>query len=274
MRLLRPLAPLVIALFALVPAAQAADRATLRAFLEVTGFDVAIASLQQGAMAGPAIAGDDPNAFGTEWVRLAEEIFDPEEMIDQALDMMEVVMPDELVNHGAAFYASDLGQKLVVAENASHMADDEEKFAEAEEIVTALVEEQSPLIDLYRRMGDAIGGADVAVRSAIEIQVRYLMAAMRAGVSDIDMSEQDLREILSEQSDVIRENIEIYGILGSAYTYRDFTLDEVIEYTEALEDPRMRQVYEILNAIQFEVMAARYEQLAAALAGLAPQQDI
>ncbi len=63
-------------------------------------------------------------------------------------------------------------------------------------------------------------------------------------------------------------------MLGTAYAYRDFSDADVRAYREALEDPQMRQVYELLNAIQFEVMAERYEVLAAELAGLTPEQEI
>ncbi|MCP5037933.1 MAG: DUF2059 domain-containing protein [Rhodobacteraceae bacterium] len=255
-------------------ASFAADRAKLRAFLEITGFDVAIESLQQGAMAGPGLAGDAPNDFGSEWVRLAEEVFAPDEMIERTLDMMEAVMPEDLVDHGAAFYASDLGQHLVEIENEAHMTPDEVKYGAAEDIVTALVEEDSPRLDLYRDMGDAIGGVDQSVRSVIEIQLRYFLAAMAAGSIDFEMSEEDLRGMLEEQAEEIRQNVQVYAVLGSAYAYRDLSDEDLVLYVEALENPKMQAVYEVLNAIQFEVMAERYERLAAALADLAPQQDI
>ncbi len=54
-------------------------------------------------------------------------IFDPDSMIDRAIDMMEAVMPDELVDHGIDFYGSDLGQRLVEVENMSHMEESEVK---------------------------------------------------------------------------------------------------------------------------------------------------
>ena len=256
-------------------AAQAgADRGKLLAFLQVTGFDKAIEGLQDGAVAGPGLAGQDPNDFGQDWVRLAREIFDKPGMIEQALDMMEAVMPDDLVDHAAAFYASDLGQRLVAAENASIETPDDEKYAMGEELVSDMIASDPRRLEMFRQMTDAIGGIDQSVRSVIEIQVRYLLAAMAAGSSDLDMSEADLRAMLQEQSDQIAQNVAIYGILGSAYTYRNFTDAEVEEYLKALQDPKMQQVYEILNAIQFEVMADRYEKLAASLAGLQRKTDL
>ncbi len=265
------LAALVVACTAL--AAQAAERDELRAFLEVTGFDVAITSMQQGAMAGPGLAGDAPDAFGDQWVRLAEEVFDPEVMLERALDMMAAVMPDELVSHGMAFYGSDLGQRLVQAENESHMTPDEERYRIGEDLVAAMLDDNPGRAEDLRAMTNAIGGVDSSVRAVIEIQVRYLMAAA-ARTSEATYSEAELRAILAEQVPRMRENIEIYSLLGSAYAYRDFTDDEVAAYLAALEHPLMQQVYEVLNAVQYEVMAERYEALAARLDELSPQQEI
>ena len=115
MRLNR-LAPFFAVLFTLVwtvSGAQAAEDGKIREFLKVTGFDVAIASIQLGAMAGPALTGEDPEVFGKQWTRLAEEIFDPDEMIDDAVEMLAAVMPDPLLDHGVDFYGSDLGQRVV-----------------------------------------------------------------------------------------------------------------------------------------------------------------
>ncbi|MEC7761644.1 MAG: hypothetical protein VX874_07015 [Pseudomonadota bacterium] len=252
----------------------AADRETSREFLEVTGFDVAITSMQEGAMNGPGIAGADPDAFGSEWVRLSRQVFEPDAMIEDTLDMMEAIMPQELVDHGMAFYGSDLGQRLVAAENAAHVVSDERQMAEGEMIVTHLADDNPERIEEYRKMTTAIGGVEQSTRAIIEIQLRYTMAAMAAGASDFQYSEAELREMLSRQTDQLEAAISTSGVFGSAYVYQDFTDDEVVAYREALEDPQMQQVYEILNGIQYEIMGDRYEELAARLAELTPQTDI
>jgi hypothetical protein len=255
-------------------AAGAADRMEYRQFLEITGFDVAITSMQQGAMAGPGIAGDAPDAFGRQYTALAERVFDPELMLERTVDMMEAVLPEALLEHGADFYGSDLGQRLVAVENESHLTDDDVRYAEGQTIVERLGDENPGRLEDYSAMMDAIGGVDSSIRAVIEVQLRYLMAAMAAGSVDIDYSEAELRAILEEQVPEIRRNIAVYSMLGAAYTYRDMSDDEIRAYREALEDPAMQQVYEILNAIQFQVMAERYEALAAELAGLTPEQEI
>lgn len=253
---------------------QAADRESLRRFLEVTGFDVAITSMQQGAMSGPGIAGTAPGDFGTQYTQLAEQVFDPDLMLDRAIEIMAAGMPDELVEHGIDFYGSELGQRLVAAENESHLTPDEERYAEGEALLGEMIEANPERVEDYRLMMEAIGGIDASVRAVVEIQVRYLMAAIGAGTVDIDYSEAELRALIEEQVPEMRREMAVYSMLGTAYAYRDFSDGDVRAYREALEEPDMRQVYELLNAIQFEVMAERYEVLAGKLAGLAPQQDI
>ncbi|WP_371171047.1 DUF2059 domain-containing protein [Aliiroseovarius sp. 2305UL8-7] len=270
-------APLMAAIFLTIGAlgtAQAASEEDIREFLEVTGFDVAIASIQQGAMAGPALTGEDPNMFGRQWVKLAEEVFDPSAMVSDAVEMIDAVMPDDLLEHGADFYGSPLGQRLVEVENESHMADDAQKYEEGEKIVEKLIEDDSLRVQLFREMSNAIGSTDTAIRSIVEIQVRYLMAAVSAGVSDFDISEEDLRLMLMEQSAQMRQGIEVNTLIANAYAYRDLSDEELIDYLAALQDPKMGQVYEILNAIQYQIMADRYEDLARRLADLQPEQEL
>ena len=65
-----------MALLALTSPVSAADRDKVAAFLQVTGFDVALDSIAQSAGSAPQMLGIDANAFGTSWTRLAAEVFD------------------------------------------------------------------------------------------------------------------------------------------------------------------------------------------------------
>lgn len=274
LNILAPVVAFALMVLGTLSVAQAAEEQDIREFLEVTGFDVAIASIQQGAMAGPALTGEDPDMFGRQWVQLAEEVFNPDEMIAEAVEMIAAVMPDDLLDHGAGFYGSALGQRLVEVENESHMADDTEKYAEGERLTGELLEQNSIRIELFREMGKAIGSTETAIKSIVEIQVRYLMAAVAAGVSDFDISEEDLRLMLLEQAGEMRQNIEVNSLVANAYAYRDLSDEELIDYLAALQDPKMGQVYEILNAVQYQIMAERYETLASRLADLRPEQEL
>jgi hypothetical protein len=80
--------------------------------------------------------------------------------------------------------------------------------------------------------------------------------------------------MLTENAEEFAQDREVAGLRNAAYTYRDFTLAELTEYTEALEDPTMMRLYELMNAVHFEVMSNRFEALAIAMGQVQPQQDL
>lgn len=256
-------------------AATAADRAKLQEFLEVTGFDVALESIRLSAGSAPDMLGLQAEDFGTEWTRLTKDVFKTDLMHDLALDILEQTLEDDMLTHAADFYASDLGQRLVVAENASHMKEDDTlKQESGEAIVAGLERLDSPRLDYLKRMNAASDSAGVSVRAIQEIQVRFLMAAAGAGVIELQLEEPDLRELLSSDEDVLKEEISKSALTGAAYTYQSFSDDEVLAYAEALEHPKMRRVYDLMNAVQYEIMANRFEALARAMQSLQPSQEL
>ena len=72
----------------------------------------------------------------------------------------------------------------------------------------------------------------------------------------------------------MRASLTQSALVNSAYTYRDFSDAEIETYTEALEDERMSRVYELMNAIQWEVMANRFEVLAGRMAGMSRGEEL
>lgn len=261
-------------LFALVSMAQAADRANVEAFLKVTGFDVAIDSIALSATSAPDLLGMNQGDFGAQWTTVAEDVFNTDLMQNRALDILEATLQDDLLAHAAAFYASDLGQRLVEVENNSHMADDEEKELVGNAMLADLEAKDDPRIDLFRRMSVAIDPNDIGPQAMTEIQVRFILAASYAGVIDLRTDEDGLRALLNENAEEMAEAIETSSLANAAYTYRDFTLEELVAYTEALEHPDMMTVYELMNAVHFEVMSNRFEALALRMGDIQPVQDL
>lgn len=261
-------------LFLLVSQAQAADRANVEAFLKITGFDVAIDSIALSATSAPDLLGMSQGDFGAQWTAVAEDVFDTDLMQNRALDILEATLKDDLLAHAAAFYASDLGQRLVEVENSSHMADDEEKEAVGNAMLADLEAKDDPRIDLFRRMSVAIDPNDIGPKAMTEIQVRFILAASYAGVIDLRTDEEGLRALLNENAEEMAEAIETSSLANATYTYRDFTLEELAEYTEALEHPDMMTVYELMNAVHFEVMSNRFEALALRMGDIQPVQDL
>jgi Uncharacterized protein conserved in bacteria (DUF2059) len=276
-RLIPPLAFVAALIVATVTAlsAQAADRARLEAFLNVTGFDIALESIKLSAASAPEMLGLDTDAFGDDWTRLADDIFETETLHGMALDILEQTLSDDLLAHAAEFYASDLGQRLVVAENASHMMeDDAAKTAQGEAIVAQLVADGSDRLNSLNRMNAAVDTAGNGVRALQEIQLRFLIAAEAAGVIELRMDIEDLRGMMQQQEGELRRAMQSSGLSGAAYTYRDFSDVEVLAYAKALEHPDMKLVYELMNAVQYEIMANRFEKLAARMAELHPGTEL
>ncbi|WP_370455330.1 DUF2059 domain-containing protein [Tateyamaria sp. syn59] len=275
MRALRAGFTALVLTMAMPMMAWAADRAKLQDFLEVTGFDVALESIRLSAESAPQMLGMQAEDFGSEWTRLTTDVFKTETMHDMALDILEKTLDDDMLTHAADFYASDLGQRLVEAENASHMKDDDTlKDESGEAIVAGLERLDSPRLQYLKRMNEASDTAGVSVRAIQEIQVRFLLAAAGAGVIELQLEEPDLRELLSSDTDVLKEEIAASALTGAAYTYQSFSDEEVLAYTEALEHPKMRNVYDLMNAVQYEVMANRFEALARAMQSLQPSQEL
>lgn len=270
---------LTIALLgAVVPSARqpaAEEPARLEAFLEATGFDVALESIKLTAGNAPAMIGMEADEFGLQWTALVADVFDTDLMHEMAMEILAQTLDEDLLNHAVEFYTSDLGRRLVVAENASHMKEDEDlKMESGEAIVAGLVRIGSPRLEELKRLNAAVGSEDASVHAIHEVQVRFLMAAASAGVIELRMDENDLRESLKQQEGELRRSMQITGLASSAYTYQAFDDDEMSAYADALEHPKMQKVYALMNAVQFEIMADRYEAMAVAMAKLQPSQEL
>ena len=263
----------LVALFTLVmtTAGRAADRDRLEAFLEVTGFDVALDSIALSAADAPTMLGLDAGAFGSEWARVSKEVFDTTIMRDTALDILAETLSDDLLTHAAGFYASPLGQRLVEVENIAHFDQDEEA---QDKIGGEIVAEGGDRMVYIARMNDAIDGAGTAVKGIHELQIRFLMAASHAGVLEEELDEDTLRAFFRESEEELRAALKESGLVYAAYTYRDISDEDLEAYAVALEHPDMQQVYVLMNAVQYEIMAERFEVLAGRMAGMTPGQEL
>lgn len=268
-------AALCIAFNFMAASLQAETSDKLETFLTVTGFDVALESIRLSADSAPMMIGLDASAFGATWATTVDEVFDVAQMHEQAVEILQDALAPELLDHAVTFYSSDLGQRLVKAENASHMRDDGDLKKEmGDAIIGGLVRLGAPRLELLKRLNAATGSIDASIHAIQEIQVRVLMAAAVAGVIELRMDEADLRENLQQQEGELRRTIQTNGLSGSAYTYQAFSDDEVEAYADALEDPMMQEVYALMNAVQFQIMADRFEAVTLRLRDIQPTQEL
>ena len=261
---------LVLGLILAAPA-RAADRAQLEEFLEVTGFGVALDSIALAAQDAPLMLGMDASTFGLEWTLTSEEVFDTEIMRAQALEILSKTLEEDLLIHANDFYASALGQRLVEVENIAHFEDNDDNRLQKG---VDLVEQGGERIDYIKRMNLAINSTGSAVRGLQEIQFRFLMAASNAGILEQEIDADALRALMKESEDELSASLRESGIAYAAYTYRDLSDEDLLAYAEALEHPDMKEVYVLMNAIQYEIMANRFEALADRMADLTPSQDL
>ncbi|MEP3330099.1 DUF2059 domain-containing protein [Sedimentitalea sp.] len=265
---------LTLLLLTLPGVVMGAGRDRIEAFLNVTGFDVALDSIALSAGSAPDMLGVDENKFGSDWERLADEVFDTAVMHDMALEILEQTLTDDALDHAVTFYASDLGQRLVEVENQTHMNEDEAKELEGQKLVADMVAAGDLRLEMFKRMNNAIDASGSSLRAIQEIQFRFLMAAASAGVVELRMDPEDLRMMFKAQEPDLLPVLRQSALAGAAYTYRSFSDDDLAAYVEALEEPEMIEVYELLNAVQYEIMANRFEVLASRMTELHPGQDI
>lgn len=273
--LMHGLLAIVFASLLNAPSARAADRGRVEAFLEVTGFDVALDSIALSASSAPYMLGLEPGDFGAAWVRLSGQVFDTDVMHDLALQILEETLDEEALTHAAGFYASDLGQRLVAAENAAHLVEEDDVIQGAgRRIISELVRDGSERLVILQRMGTAINAADAGIKAVQQIQLRFLLAASAAGVIELELDIDGLRAMMKEQEGDMRLSMQASSLAGSAYTYQAFSDQEILDYVVALEQPLMQSVYELLNAVQYEITANRFEVLASRLSELSLGKDI
>ena len=258
---------------AVVPS-SAADRNAIETFIKVTGFDVSLESMRVSASDAPAMLGLDAADFGVSWKRIADELFEPESLKNDAVGILQQALSENVLVHASEFYASELGIRLVKAENLSHFEDSDQKKIDGELILAELVDRSSPQPQYFREMADSIGALESGIRSFREVQVRFIMAAMGAGLIDRQIDEADLRSMLAQQDAEIKTNMLQSLIIANSYTYRNFTDLEIAQYRDALATDEMKEVYELMNAIHFALMADRYEQMAVKMVKLHPLQEL
>ena len=257
----------------MVPA-KAADRAQIAEFMAVTGFDVALESMRLSARDAPEMLGLDADDFGLSWSRLADRIFEPEALKNDALEILDNALTEDVLAHATRFYGSKLGQRLVTAENESHGLEFEDREAEGARLAQALSARGSPQPQYFLDMAESIGYVGATIKAYREVQVRFLMAASLAGLIEQRFDEVDLRAMLAQQDDEVRRAMADNLIVANASTYRDFTDSEIEIYRDALAMPQMMEVYELMNAIHFTIMADRFERMALEMVNLTPTQEL
>ena len=253
---------------------RASDRANVEAFLEVTGFDVALDSIAYSAEHAPALLGQEAADFGLQWTHISREVFESSKMQTMAIDILTQTITSQHLGHAARFYASDLGQRLVAVENAAHGDENTEaKRLQGLKILADMGSDSARKATLKRLLA-AVDTSGQSLRAVQEVMVRFLMAASHAGALEQPVDEATLRALIKQDEEAMLADMKHGGLANAAYTYRDVSNADLVAYADALEHPTMQEVYQLMNAVQFEIMANRFEALAVRMAELQPSEDL
>ncbi|SNY52518.1 hypothetical protein SAMN06297129_2331 [Pseudooceanicola antarcticus] len=277
---LRPLGMVLLTALALllsgVLPGQSATREEARDFLKVTGFDAALESIVQSADNGPAMLGIEDRGFRTLWDVMAARVFRNDPIQDLALDMLSATLTEKEMATAQEFYGSDLGQRLVEVENASHLSTDAERGEKAEAALAEVMAARDiARLSALERLISALDETSDGALAMAEVQSRFMIAARNAGVIELSVGDDELRALITGQFREMAadDGIEA-GMASAALTYEDFSTEEIDAYAEALEDPDMQRVYELMNAVQYEVMADRFEAAAALMVGANSSEEL
>jgi hypothetical protein len=147
-------------------------------------------------------------------------------------------------------------------------------MAEGGRLVEEMTANDPERLKLMSELATAVGATDVSIRALVEMQVRFTMAAAAAGSLDLGMGEDELRARSTEAMDGLRGQLQEMGVVGNAYTYRALSNEDIAEYVATLKTPEMQQIYEVLNAVQYEIMIEKYEELGSRMGELKPETDL
>lgn len=270
----RALLGAVIGVWVVTGGALAADRAAAARFVEVSGFDKALASIPPAVMEGGAAFGGGEDAFTQQWKRAVKDVFDLEGIEAQALDMMEAILPDDSLALATDFYASPLGLRLVAVENETYSLAVSDRAAAGQRLLEEAEKDDPERVALIRAFVDSAQDLDHAVQVTFEIQLRYLLTAMASGAIEPGPSEEELRMILEAQAPQLKQAYADYMLRASMFTYREISNEDMRAYTEALDGAALTEVYEVLNGIYAEILAQRFEALAVHLGAIEPEDDL
>lgn len=256
------------------PVAANVSKERIDQFLSITGFDYALRAMSDASEDVGDMLGADLGDFGDNWKRLAAEVFDERAILEEARDMLAQSITPELLDHAETFYGSDLGKRLVRIENIAHHEDDTTQIEGGTLIIEQLLRTGDERLAALQRFIRATDPENHSIIAWEEMQIRFLMAAAAAGVIDLTLDEPDMREAMREQRPQIIMALSTANLATSAFTYQEFNTDEINAYTDALENPTMRRVYELLSGVQWAILTKKFEELAPKLADLYPEEEL
>lgn len=207
---------------------------------------------------GPSITTGMKSVPGPEKVKqalsdAAEGAFDADRM-EKAIEarMSGQLQPAELSDL-ATFFASPLGKRVTALEiQASDPQAVERRKTEAPAIVAGLQSNDPARLALYRKIMDDVSAVDI--NEAVAMNMGYAMVSGMLAAAGQPLSDQQIMALVQKQAGNFREKAEKEIVEGTAFAYRDLSLDDLGLYEAFLASPAGSRYYDRMQTALGAVM--------------------
>lgn len=197
---------------------------------------------------------------GPGWQMQVDSIHDASRMVEMVRRALEETMQPAEVESAIAFYASDLGGRIIALENAARAAISER---EVEQIARAnygvLAGDGDPRIALVGRLIDAADMVDRNVSTALNSNYQFLRGMRDGGA--LEDSDEELLADIGTDLDAVTEDTSVWVYAYMLLAYYPLDDAEVARYATFAETDAGRA----LNRALFDGFGRAYEDTSYAL---------
>ncbi|WP_299030426.1 DUF2059 domain-containing protein [uncultured Sulfitobacter sp.] len=197
---------------------------------------------------------------GPAWTQQVVRIYDPERIIEGIRAGLEPALEGDVLEDAIAFFASDLGSRIITLENSARRALAEPAVEEeARARFAALQGSSDPRISQINRMIDAGDLINRNVTSALNSNYNFLRALVDGNVY-VMTDDEILSDVLSERDEITADTLNWLGAF-MLLAYSPLSEDELNVYAEFSETPAGKA----LNAGLFAGFDPLYEDISYAI---------
>ncbi|WP_163886642.1 DUF2059 domain-containing protein [Aliiruegeria sabulilitoris] len=181
------------------------------------------------------------------WPDLVRQIYDPERMTDMLADAMAASMPEGMVEGAAAFFDSDLGQRILTLEISAREAMLQPSVeSAAQDYLAMLQDDGSPRIALLEEFVEINDLVENNVIAALNASYAFYTGLNAAGAFGEFRSEEEMLRELWSQEETIRLDSGIWVMSYLAMAYQPLSDAEIERYIAFSTSTPGRQVNSVL----------------------------
>ncbi len=170
-------------------------------------------------------------------VDLLEQMIQPDQLVSDVRAALKSNLSEEEAQQVLKWYSSNLGNRIAAAEEA---AASPQAMQEIQAMAAKLVTDTEKMA-MASELIDASGFYDTSMNTqAVMSLVAEVMSVKQAGAEggvDVD----HIKRFIAKQQAAMQAQLKNFLQIMVAYTYRDFSKDELNRYKEVLQSPYMKK---------------------------------